>query len=71
MNHKVLDPDSMKKKETDIVSMERRSLCKKTGKMIYSAPLIVLLSGSADALTPPPPPAGSDSAALSQRKPGF
>jgi len=60
MDHKKLDLEVIVEKEKeDLLSLERRRLFKKTGKIIYTAPILVLLSSSLDALDPPEPPEAS------------
>ena len=61
MNHKKLDLEETVEKD-NLMSAERRELFKKTGKMIYTAPILALLSTSADALGPPDPPSSESDA---------
>jgi len=58
MDYKKLDLDVIIEKEKeDLLSIERRKLFKKAGKLIYTTPIVVLMSNLSNAgLTPPDPP---------------
>jgi len=44
--------------EEELSSLDRREILKKTSKIIYTTPVIVMLSRSLNAFDPPAPPDG-------------
>ncbi len=55
-NKQNMDTHKNNDTEEELSSLERREILKKTGKLIYTAPILALLSTSSDALDPPDPP---------------